>query len=136
MKKNDKTKEKRPRVRVLETGELGTVTDQQLIPRKGKLHRYVQVKMDKKPHLDRWYWDDQLGGTREEARATFACGGQKLCVHVARNYETDLLEIGLTGTPENLKEHRGLHMMLVTAMMASLAGSKENIVRADLKTAD
>lgn len=136
MKKNDKTKEKRQRVRVLETGELGTVTDQQLIPRRGKLHRYVQVRLDKHPHLDRWYWDDQLGGTREEARATFACGGQELCVHVARNYETDRLEIGLTGTPENLKGHRGLHMMLMTAMMASLVGSKENIVRADLKTAD
>lgn len=136
MKKNDKTKEKKQRVRVLETGELGTVTDQQLIPRRGGLHRYVQVRMDKRPHLDRWYWDDQLGGTREHACATFACGGQQLDVRVARNYETDLLEISLTGSPENLKEHRGLHMMLMTAMMASLVGSKENIVRADLRTED
>ena len=92
--------------------------------------------VDKKTGEERWYWASQLGGTKEYAHATFTCGEQELNVHVTRNYETGRLEIDLTGTPENLKEHRGLHMMLMTAMMSSLVGSKENIERAGLKTED
>ena len=57
MKKINRNNEKRQRVRVLETGELGTVTDQQIILRQGRLHVYRQVRLDKKPHLDRWFWD-------------------------------------------------------------------------------
>ncbi len=60
MKRINKKEEKGQRVRVLKTGELGTVTDRQLIPRGGRLHRYVQVRLDGRPHLDRWFWDDQL----------------------------------------------------------------------------
>ena len=67
--------------------------------------------------------------TEEKARATIACGGQEVCIDVTRNHEDGKYSIEMPGTPRNLKEHRGLHMMLVTAMMASLAGSKENIVR-------
>lgn len=128
MKKNDKTKEKRQRVRVLETGELGTVTDQQLIPRKGKLHRYVQVRMDKKPHLDRWYWDDQLGDTTEIATATIACAGQAVTINVTQDYENGNMSIEMTGSPENLKEHNRLHLLVATAIFAGLGLKPEDVV--------
>ena len=61
------------RVRVLATGELGTVTDRVLMPgcRDGRARPYVQVRLDNRPGLDRWFWPDQLGGTRERCRATF-----------------------------------------------------------------
>lgn len=129
---------RKQRVRILATGELGTVAEKVFIKRQGgkRPELYCRVWLDKKPGEERWYWASQLGGTKEYAHATFTCGEQELNVHVTRNYETDRLEIDLTGTPENLKEHRGLHMMLMTAMMSSLVGSKENIERAGLKTED
>ena len=130
----NKTILRKQRVRILATGELGTVAEKVFIKRQAEL--YCRVWLDKKPGEERWYWASQLGGTKEYAHATFTCGEQELNVHVTRNYETDRLEIDLTGTPENLKEHRGLHMMLMTAMMSSLVGSKENIERAGLKTED
>lgn len=128
MKKNDKNKEKKQRVRVLETGELGTVTDQQLIPRQGQLHVYRQVRLDGRPHLDRWYWDDQLGGTTEIATATIACGGQAVTINVTQDYETDNMSIDMTGSPENLKAHNRLHMAVAVAIFAGLGLKPEDVV--------
>lgn len=113
MKKINRNTEKRQRVRVLETGELGTVTDQQLILRQGRLHVYRQVRLDKKPHLDRWFWDDQLGGTRERCRVTIENeDGQTLIFNLEMDYEKENLRMDVSGKPGNLKEHNGLHALM------------------------
>ena len=122
MKKNDKTKEKRPRVRVLETGELGTVTDQQLIPRKGKLHRYVQVKMDKKPHLDRWYWDDQLGDIRERCRVSFENeDGKAIFLDMEHDHEREEMKMDLSAEPKLTETDRGLYIQMAYEFMKGIA---------------
>lgn len=88
MKTINKNTEKKQRVRVLETGQLGTVTDQQLMKRDGVLHRYMQVLLDKQPHLDRWFWDDQVGGTRETCRVTIEHeSGQTMICDLTRDFE-------------------------------------------------
>ena len=98
MKKINRNTEKRQRVRVLETGELGTVTDQQLILRQGRLHVYRQVRLDKKPHLDRWFWDDQLGATKEQIRVTFEDGrGNHWVVGIVRDHEQGHQTVSLQG---------------------------------------
>lgn len=131
MKKNDKTKEKRPRVRVLETGELGTVTDQQLIPRKGKLHRYVQVKMDKKPHLDRWYWDDQLGGTRETCRVMLEDGRSIYHLDITKDHETEEYTIGMRGDRENGCPYiHDLAMNLMRTLLIAVGCTAEDLENA------
>lgn len=110
MKKINRNNEKRQRVRVLETGELGTVTDQQLILRQGRLHVYRQVRLDKKPHLDRWFWDDQLGGTRETCRVTIEGeNGQTLVYEIEVDYEKKDMSMRVSGKPNNPAEHHGLH---------------------------
>ena len=108
------------RVRVLATGELGTVTDRVLMPgcRDGRARPYVQVRLDNRPGLDRWFWPDQLGGTRERCRATFeAEDGQVLTLELTMDHERKRLSMDLSGRPENLKEHRGLHAALINEFM-------------------
>lgn len=111
MKKDKNTKQQR--VRVLQTGELGTVTDQVLMKRGNKPMVYKQVRLDSKPHLDRWYWADQLGAVREMCRVTFENeDGQTLIFELMQDYDKGKMSINLSGRPDNLKEHRGLHALM------------------------
>ena len=120
-KSNKPNNENKQRVRVLETGQLGTVTDQQLIPRKGKLHRYMQVRLDGRPHLDRWFWDDQLGGTKETCRVTFEnWDGKAIMFDIEMDYDKDNLRMNVYGRPGNLKEHKGLHVQIVNNFVAGI----------------
>lgn len=59
------------RIRVLATGEIGTVAEKQLIRKGGETKIYCRVKLDKKPEQDTWYFSDQLGDTKESAFITF-----------------------------------------------------------------
>lgn len=120
MKRINRNYENRQRVRVIETGELGTVTDQQLMKRGGELLRYMQVRMDKRPHLDRWFWDDQLGGTRERCRVTMEHeSGQALVFNLEMDYEKDQdITMELTAkNPVNIREHRGLHVRMASHLL-------------------
>ena len=52
MKRIYKINEKKQRVRILATGELGTVTDRVLMKRSGTPMLYYQVKLDSQPNLE------------------------------------------------------------------------------------
>lgn len=56
----NKNNNKKQRIRVLKTGELGTVTDQVLMKRDGKPSVYKQVKLDRMPKT---IWTDGFGQT-------------------------------------------------------------------------
>ena len=114
MKRIYKNNEKKQRVRILATGELGTVTDRVLMKRSGTPMLYYQVKLDSQPNLDRWYWADQLGDTRERCRVTFENeDGQMATFDFERDYEREVLSMNVSGRPGNLKEHEGLHATLI-----------------------
>lgn len=132
MKKINRNTEKRQRVRVLETGELGTVTDQQLIPRQGRLHVYRQVRLDKKPHLDRWFWDDQLGGTRERCRVTFEDDrGSRYHLDITKNHEENDYTIGIQGRRENPEPSiRMLLFQLMLDMLRAIGVTTEELENA------
>lgn len=126
----NKTIRKNQRVRVLKTGELGTVVEKVLIKRQGS-HRpqpYCKVCLDKKPGEDRWYWTSELGDTTETATATIACGGQAVTINVTQDYEKGNMSIDMTGSPENLKEHNRLHLLVATAIFAGLGVKPEDVV--------
>ena len=129
MKKDKNTKQQR--VRVLQTGELGTVTDQVLMKRGNKPMVYKQVRLDSKPHLDRWYWADQLGETRETCRITLAGGnGTELYIKVTHDYEKyGSYEFEAFGKPANLKEHdrHGLPFLLTGALLKGLGVGQEGV---------
>lgn len=131
---NIKRHSKKQRVIVRETGELGTVTDRVLMKRGGKPTLYCQVKLDGHPNIDRWYWADQLGETKEHAVCTFRCGGQELTADVVLDHDTQRLHFTLTGQPENLKEHRGLHIRLLADMVESLTEGGKDMLYSSLQT--
>lgn len=114
----NKTIRKKQRVRILATGELGTMAEKVLIKRKGaqRPQLYCKVSLDKKPGEDRWYWTSELGDTTETATATIACGGQAVTINVTQDYEKGNMSIDMTGSPENLKEHNRLHLLVATAI--------------------
>ncbi len=117
-----KTILRKQRVRILATGELGTVAEKVFIKRQGgkRPELYCRVWLDKKPKEDRWYWGSELDGTKETAHATITCGTQEVYVQITRDHENGKYSVDMTGTPKNLKEHRGLHMMLAVAMFIGL----------------
>lgn len=113
MKRIYKNNEKRQRVRILATGELGTVTDRVLMKRGGTPMLYYQVKLDSQPNLDRWYWDDQLGDTKERCRVTFENeDGKTVIFDLEQDYERNRLSMIVSGRPGNLKVHQGLHAQM------------------------
>ena len=125
MKKTEKKDyNKKQRVRVLATGELGTVTDRVLMHsrRDGRARPYVQVRLDSRPGLDRWFWADQLGGIREHCRATFeAEDGQALVADLTMDHDKEKMSIKITGKPENIKEHHGLHAVMAAKLVEAVA---------------
>lgn len=131
MKTINKNTEKKQRVRVLETGQLGTVTDQQLSPRDGQLHRYMQVKLDGQPHLDRWFWDYQLGGTKETCRVTFEGEGSYYYLDITKDHEADNYTIEMGGRKSNPKpNNRMLELNLMRYLLIDIGVTTEDLENA------
>lgn len=116
------------RVRVLRTGELGTVVDKTLIRKKGNVGVYCRVKLDKTPELDTWFFADQLGATKETCTVTFKSNdGREMVMHVETQHEPKAGEQGIkvsleAGNRPCLLEHEGgLHFLLAAMLMKALA---------------
>ena len=130
MKKNNKNIGMKQRVRVLETGQLGTVTDQQLMKRDGVLHRYMQVLLDKQPHLDRWFWDDQLAGTRETCRVTLEDDTNTYRMDITRNHENGDYGIHIHSKRDDNTKHVGdLSFRLVRLMLEAMGATPEDLIK-------
>lgn len=120
------------RIRVLATGEIGTVAEKQLIRKEGRTHIYCKVRLDKKPMQDIWYFSDQLGDTKECATVTLADeNGRKLVIKVTQSYENAPEERGMNLVLEaedggNLRDHEGgLHFFLAAFLLKALAGESD-----------
>lgn len=128
---NNHTK-KGARVRVLGTNQLGTIADKQLIRKNGQTRTYCNVRLDKKPEQDTWYFADQLGDTKERATVTLADeNGRKLVIKVTQSYENAPEERGMSLVLEaedggNLRDHEGgLHFFLAAFLLKALAGESD-----------
>ena len=120
------------RVRVLRTNEIGTIADKQLIRKNGQTKVYCNVRLDKKPEQDTWYFADQLGDTKECATVTMADEkGRKLVIKVTQHYdnvpEEGMMNLVLEAEDGgNLKDHEGgLHFFLAAFLMKALAGESD-----------
>lgn len=120
------------RVRVLATNELGTIADKQLIRKNGQTKVYCNVRLDKKPDQDTWYFADQLGDIKERATVTLADeNGRKLVIKVTQSYENAPEERGMNLVLEaedggNLRDHEGgLHFFLAAFLLKALAGESD-----------
>lgn len=120
------------RVRVLRTNEIGTIADKQLIRKNGQTKVYCNVRLDKKPDQDTWYFADQLGDIKERATVTLADeNGRKLVIKVTQNYENapEERKMNLVLKAEdggNLRDHEGgLHFFLAAFLLKALAGESD-----------
>ena len=120
------------RIRVLATGEIGTVAEKQLIRKGGETKIYCRVKLDKKPEQDTWYFSDQLGDTKECATVTLADErGRKLIMSVTQHYdkspgENDMNIALKAEGGGNLRSHEGgLHFFLAAFLMKALIGESD-----------
>lgn len=127
---NNHTK-KGARVRVLGTNEVGTVAEKQLIRKYGQTRVYCNVRLDKKPDQDTWYFADQLGDTKDITTVTFADErGRKLNMIVTQYYDkapgkNDMNVVLETEDGGNLLEHEGgFHFCLAAMLLKALAGSE------------
>lgn len=127
---NNHTK-KGARVRVLGTNELGTVAEKHLIRKDGQTRVYCNVRLDKKPDQDTWYFADQLGDTKDITTVTFADErGRILNMIVTQYYDkapgkNDMNVVLETEDGGNLLEHEGgFHFCLAAMLLKALAGSE------------
>lgn len=127
---NNHTK-KGARVRVLGTNQLGTVAEKHLIRKDGQTRVYCNVRLDKKPDQDTWYFADQLGDTKDITTVTFADErGRKLNMIVTQYYDkapgkNDMNVVLETEDGGNLLDHEGgFHFCLAAMLLKALAGSE------------
>lgn len=118
------------RVRVLRTNELGTITDKQLIRKDGQTKVYCNVRLDKKPEQDTWYFADQLGDTKECATVTLADErGRKLLLKVTQYYDKSEDNLNIIMKAEDgslLLDHKGgFHFYLAALLVKALSGESD-----------
>ena len=127
----NKYTKKGARVRVLGTNELGTVAEKHLIRKDGQTRVYCNVRLDKKPDQDTWYFADQLGDTKDITTVTFADErGRILNMIVTQYYDkapgkNDMNVVLETEDGGNLLDHEGgFHFCLAAMLLKALAGSE------------
>lgn len=99
------------RVRVLATNELGTIADKQLIRKNGQTKVYCNVRLDKSPDLDTWYFAEKLGDTKECAFVTFEDHtDRRIIVGIEIDYENSCVSaLKVKGLPDDPDKHTGLY---------------------------
>lgn len=99
------------RVRVLATNELGTIADKQLIRKNGQTKVYCNVRLDKKPDQDTWYFADRLGDTKECVFVTFGDHtDRRIIVGIEIDYENSCVSaLKVKGLPDDPDKHTGLY---------------------------
>ncbi len=109
------------RVRVLRTNECGTVAENQLLRKNGRVSKYCRVVLDKKPELDTWYMEDDLGSIVETVLFTAtADNGQELYVSFEINHDKGDVKSTITGNPDDLQKHSGSHIDFMTIFLKSI----------------
>ena len=112
------------KVRILRTNQIATIIEVELIRKGGKVHRYCHLKVDKKPDL--WLDSSERGSGLEHCKSTIQGeNGQAIHVDFCQNYADDKLEIDITGCPENLKEHKGLHFSALIYLLLGCNAAPE-----------
>lgn len=120
------TTKKGTRIRVLDTGELGTIADKTLIRKDGKVRTYCKVRLDKKPTQDTWIFADRLGNTKECAFVTFGDDtDRRIIVGVEFDHEQNSVsKMKVKCIPENINYHQGLYKYLAAIMVKALKESR------------
>lgn len=109
------------KVRVLADGRVGIVADSHFFNWGGKRMVQYQVRFPDTKGEAPWFPADKLTTNLVE-KTNVVITGEKgtLYLTFSNNHDKGTSSLSMTGTPENLKEHRGTHLALATAMLEGL----------------
>lgn len=115
------TLRKGTRIRVLDTGELGTIADKMLIRKDGTVRTYCKVRLDKKPKENTWYFAEKLGDTKECAFVTFGDHtDRRIIVGVEIDHEKNCVSgLKVKGLPDEPDKHEGLYKYLAAIFLTA-----------------
>lgn len=111
------------KVRLLADDTIGTIADSTFFKLNGQKHiRYLVVTRKNKQGC--WYPADKLGDVKALVNATIRNedNKQEMYVRVCYDYEKKEVTINMTGKPENLKEHTGLHVGVAICLIDGIKG--------------
>ena len=112
------------KVRIKSTGKIGVIADSEFFHWGGRKHVRYEVKFDKQKDTV-WYPKEELTtALTEHVKVAFSGEGGDVYLDVSLNHDKRKnIEVILTGNPENMQEHRGLHVSLATLLIKELAGN-------------
>ncbi len=109
------------KVRVLADGRVGIVADSHFFHWGGKRMVQYQVKFKDTKGDAPWFPADKLTTKLKEVTAITIVGEKgTLYLTFTNNHDKGNSSLSMTGSPENLKEHRGTHIALASAMLEGL----------------
>lgn len=109
------------KVRVLADGRVGIVADSHFFHWGHKKMVQHQVKFPDTKGEAPWFPAEKLTTDLVE-KTSIVITGEKgtLYLTFSNNHDKRTSSLSMTGNPENLKEHRGTHMVLASAMLEGL----------------
>ena len=112
------------KVRIKSSGKIGVIADSEFFVLGRIKHVRYEVKFDNQKDTV-WYPKEELTtALTEHVKVTFSGEGGDLHMDVSLNHDKRKnIEVILTGNPENMQEHRGLHVSLATLLIKELAGN-------------
>ncbi len=122
MKKNQK-------VRLLKDNSIGIITDSTFFSLGGKKYIRYQVTIGRNK-TGCWYSAEELAPVTERVKITMSSeNGKELYADLIFNHDKQELNIKITGNPENLKEHTGLHTRFMSIFIEGLTKGNKVINR-------
>lgn len=109
------------KVRILADNRIGIVADSHFINWGGKRLVQHQVKFPDTKGEAPWFPAEKLTTKLVEDTKVVITGEKgTLYLTFSQNHAKGTSSLCMTGNPENLKEHRGTHLALATAMLEGL----------------
>ena len=112
------------KVRVKSTNKIGVIADTEFFHWGGRKHVRYEVKVEGQKNTC-WYPKEALTTDLVE-RATVVFSGEDGTLNMVFSLDHDKndgIHAELTGNPDNLKDHQGLHVKLVNVLINSLLGN-------------
>lgn len=108
------------KIRILKDNSIGIIADSTFFVLDGKKHIRYEVRK-KNEREGRWFPAEELGPVTSTLKVTMSCdNGQTLYADLSMNYDKENLSLALTGNPDNLKVHKGLHVTIMNKLLNSL----------------
>ena len=103
----------------LNDNTIATIADSTFFVMNGKKHIRYEVRRPGERE-SRWVPAEELLPVKETVTVTVEDGIQTLVASLHIDWAGEEIKITITGSPENLKEHQGVHMRVMSCFIESL----------------